>query len=94
MKYDEHIEPLVSDKGSSYFNIFECGRNILYQFDVTYQRAFIASAKPSSVTKGHYEPYSARERFYDMCAYHIVEKKDRIVEEELLKAVAHMKSEN
>ena len=28
LKYGEHIEPSVSDKGSSYFNIFECGRNI------------------------------------------------------------------
>ena len=40
LKYDEHIEPSVSDKGKSYFNIFECGRNILDQLDVTYQRAF------------------------------------------------------
>ena len=31
LNYDEHIEPSVSDKGSSYFNIFECGRNILDQ---------------------------------------------------------------
>ena len=31
LKYDEHIEPSVTDKGSSYFNIFECGRNILDQ---------------------------------------------------------------
>ena len=38
LKYDERIEPSVSDKGSSYFNIFECGRNILDQLDVTYQR--------------------------------------------------------
>ena len=30
-KYDERMEPSVSDKGSSYFNIFECGRNLLYQ---------------------------------------------------------------
>ena len=29
LKYDEHIEPSVSDKGSSYFNIFECSRNLL-----------------------------------------------------------------
>ena len=29
LKCDEHIEPSVSDKGSSYFNIFECGRNLL-----------------------------------------------------------------
>ena len=31
LNYDEHIEPLVSDKGSSYFYIFECGRNLLDQ---------------------------------------------------------------
>ena len=36
LKYDEHIETSVSDKGSSYFNIFECGRNLSYQLDVTY----------------------------------------------------------
>ena len=33
LKDDEHIEPSVIDKGSSYFNIFECGRNILDQLD-------------------------------------------------------------
>ena len=43
LKYDEHIEPSVTDKGSSYFNISECGRNIFDQLDVTYQRVFIAS---------------------------------------------------
>ena len=60
-KYNEHIEPSVSDKGSSYFKIFECGRTILDQLDVTYQRAFTASAKPSSVPKRHCEPFPARE---------------------------------
>ena len=39
---------------------------IYYQLDVTYQRAFTASAKPSSVTKGYYQPSPARERFYDI----------------------------
>ena len=34
---DEHIEPSLTDKRSSYFNIFECGRNLLDQLDVTYQ---------------------------------------------------------
>ena len=29
LKYYEHIEPSVSDKGLSYSNIFECGRNLL-----------------------------------------------------------------
>ena len=37
LKDDEHIEPSVIDKGSSYFNIFECGRYLLDQLDVTYQ---------------------------------------------------------
>ena len=83
----------MSDKGSSYFNIFECGRNILDQLDVTYQRAFTASAKPSSVSKGHYEPYPARERFYDLFADHIVDKHDRIDKYEIRKAVDYMKYE-
>ena len=72
LKYDEHTEPSVSMKGASYFTILECGRNLLHQLDVTYQRAFTASAKPSSVPKGHYEPSTARERFYDIMADHVV----------------------
>ena len=35
LKYDDHIEPSLIDKGSSYFNIFKCGKNILDQLDVT-----------------------------------------------------------
>ena len=54
-KYNEHIEPSVSDKRSSHFNIFECGRNILDQLDVTYQRAFTASKAMSTVPKGIYQ---------------------------------------
>ena len=34
LKYDEQIEPSVIDKESIYFNIFECGRNLLDQLDV------------------------------------------------------------
>ena len=41
LKYNEHIEPSVSDKGSSYFNIFDCGKNLLDQLYVTYQHVFI-----------------------------------------------------
>ena len=33
LKDDEHIEPSGIDKGSSYFKIFECGRNLLDQLD-------------------------------------------------------------
>ena len=93
LKYDEHIEPSVSVKGASYSNIFECGSNLLDQLDVTYQRSFTASVKPSSVPKGHYEPSPARERFYEMCADHIVDKNDGIDEDEARKAVDYMKSE-
>ena len=32
MKYDEHIEPSVTDKGSSYFNKFGCDRNFIRSF--------------------------------------------------------------
>ena len=94
LKYDEHIEPSVCDKGASYFNIFECVRNLLDQLDVTYQRSFTASVKPSSVPKGHYEPSPAQERFYDMCVDHIIDKNDGIDKDEIRKAVAYMRSEN
>ena len=52
------------EKGTSYFNIFEGGRNLLDQLDVTYQRAFMASP----VQEGLYQPSSARERYYDKMA--------------------------
>ena len=84
----------MSDKGSSYCNIFECGRNLLDQLDVTYQRAFTASAELSTVPKGYYQLSPAREIFYDIMSDKIVEKNDGIDKEELRKAVAHMKSEN
>ena len=35
----------MAKKATSYFNIFECGRNILDRLDVTYQRAFMATPK-------------------------------------------------
>ena len=91
MKYDEHIEPSVSDKGSSYFNIFECGRNLLDQLDVTYQRAFTASP----VQQGLYQISPAWERYYDIMVDHIEEKNiGTINKEELCKAIALVKSED
>ena len=56
LNYEDHIEPSASVKEASYFNIFECGRNISDQLNVTYQRAFTASKTLSSVPIGHYEP--------------------------------------
>ena len=91
LKYDEHIEPSVSVKGESYFNIFKCGRNLLDQLDVTYQRTFTASAEPSSVPKGYYQTYPSRDRFYDIMSDQILEKNDEIDKMYLLKAVTHVK---
>ena len=77
------------------FNIFECGRNILNQLDVTYQRAFTASAAASPVQKGFYQISPAQERYYDIMADHIEEKNvGTIDKEELCKAIAHLKYED
>ena len=70
MKYDENIELSVSEKGSSYFNIFECGRNLLDQMDVTYQQAFTASP----VQQGLNQICPVRERYYDMMVDNIYER--------------------
>ena len=44
LKYKEYKEPSVTQKVTSYFNIFECWRNLLDQLDVTYKRAFMATS--------------------------------------------------
>ena len=91
LKYDEHIEPSVSDKGSSYFNIFKCGRNLLDQLDVTYQRAFVASP----LQQGLYQISPARERYYDKMSDHIEEKNVGTIDrEELRKEIALVKTED
>ena len=83
----------MSDKGSSYFNIFECGRNILDQLDVTYQSEFTASP----VQKGLYQIAPARERYYDTMADNIEENnvgsEGTINKEEICKAINIVKSE-
>ena len=94
MKYDEHVEPSVSVKGANYFNIFECGINLLNQLDVMYQRAFTASEAISTVPKVFYQISPARERYYDMCADHIKEKNVGMEKDEISKAISHMKYED
>ena len=93
LKYNKHIEPSVSDKGLSYFNIFECGRNLLDQLDVTYQRVFTESP----LEQGLYQISPAQERYYDMMADHIEEEKfgseGNINKEELCKEISIVKSE-
>ena len=94
LNYDEHIEPSVSFKGASYFNILECGRNLLDQLDVTYQRAFTASETSSSVPTGHYELSPAREIYYDMQADIIAEKNVGMDKNEIRKAIYRVKLED
>ena len=93
LKDNEHIKPSVSDKGSSYFNMFKCGRNLLDQLDVTYQRAFTAFTTASPVQKGLYQISPAQDRYYDIMADHIEENNvGTIDKEELRKAIPHVKS--
>ena len=49
LNYDDHIETSANVKEASYFNIFECGRNIFDHLDVTYQCAFTASETSPTV---------------------------------------------
>ena len=51
LKYDEPKEPSGNQKVTSYFNIFECGRNILDQLEVTYQREFMATPQDEYYTE-------------------------------------------
>ena len=44
LKDDEHKEPSVTEKVTSYFTIFKWGRNLLDQLDVTYQGAFMETS--------------------------------------------------
>ena len=93
LKDNEHKEPSVIEKGTSYFNIFECGRNILDQLDVTYQWAFMES----QLQEGFYQPSPARERYYDKMAESLIKTKVRsdgtINNDEIHKAITQLKSE-
>ena len=54
LNYDDHIKPSASVKEASYFNIFECGRNVLDKMDVTYQSAFAASKNRQRLHQYHH----------------------------------------
>ena len=80
------------EKVTSYFNIFECGRNLLDQLDVTYQWAFMASL----VREGYYTS-PAQERYYNQLAKSLtnlnVGSDGTINDEELHKTITILKSE-
>ena len=56
LNYDDHIKPSSNVKEASYFNIFECGSNVLDKLDVTYQSAFAAFEKTSPPAAAHISP--------------------------------------
>ena len=72
LNYDDHIKPSANVKEASYFNIFKCERNILDKPGVTYQRAFAASEKPSSVPPAAYIS-PLRKKYWDVQAKLITE---------------------
>ena len=45
LKDTEYKKPSVTKAVRSYFNIFECGRNLLDKLDVMYEQAFMATPK-------------------------------------------------
>ena len=51
LKDEEHKETSVTEKVTSYFNIFESGRNLLDRLDVTYQQAFMATPSENDYYK-------------------------------------------
>ena len=50
LKDKEYKEPSGTKDVKHYFNIFECGRNLLDRLDVTYQRAFVATPQDKYYT--------------------------------------------
>ena len=93
MNYDDHLKPSENVKEASYFNIFECRRNLLNKLDVTYQRAFTASEKLSSVPPAaNISPL--RETYLDVQAKLLTEKVAGMDKDEIREAVSQLKYED
>ena len=77
---------------TSYFNIFECGRNLLDQLDVTHQRAFMASP-----VREEYYTSPAQERYYEQLTKSLinsnVESDQTINNDKLNQAITDLKDE-
>ena len=92
LNYDDHIEPSSNVKEASYFNIFECGRNLLDKLDVTYQRAF-TSSKPLSAVPPAYI-YPSREKYWDMQVKLLTEKNVGMDKDKIHEAISQVKLED
>ena len=51
LKDKEHKEISATQKVTSYSNIFECGRDLLDQLDITYQQVFMATSEQDEYYK-------------------------------------------
>ena len=73
----------MTAKVTSYFNIFECVRNVLYQLDVTYQRTFMAT--------------SAQDEYYREITKSLIKSNigiyGKICNEKIHRAVIYLRSE-
>ena len=82
LKEKEYKEPSVTKELKSYFNILECGRNILDRLDVRYQKAFMATPQ---------------DKYYTRMLKNLVKMNDRNSEtfsnEKLRKAVSDVREE-
>ena len=94
LNYDDHIKPPANVKEASYFNIFECGRNVLYKLDVTYQSAFAASKKQSSVPPAAAYVSPLREKYWDVQTKLLTEKMAIMDKDKILEAVSQLKHED
>ena len=94
LNYDDHIKPSDNVKEASYFNMFECGPNILDKLDVTYQSAFTASEKPSSVPPAAAYVSPLRKKYWDVQTNFLTEKMARMDKDETLEAIYKIKHED
>ena len=94
LNYYDHIKPSANVKEASYFNIFECGRNLLDNLDVTYQSAFAASEKPSSVPPAAAYVSPLRKKYWDVQTNLFTENMAGMDKDEILEAIYQLKHED
>ena len=94
MNYDDHIKPSANVKEASYFNIFECGSNVLDKLDVTYQSAFAASETPSSVLPAAAYVSPLQKKYWDVQTNLLTDKMAGMNKDKILEAIYQLKHED
>ena len=94
LNHDGPIKPSANVKEASYFNIFEYGRNLLDKLNVTYQNAFAASKKPSSVPLPAAYVSPLREKCWDVQTKLLTEKMTGMDKDKIREEVSELKYED